>query len=203
MGSVALGIHFFGETAFAALCWKQACVGAGEGWRLMTGHLVHVSSSHLVYDLGAFLVLGSFVEVRGRSRFVWIVLGTVVLSFLFLEWNGRFSVYCGLSGIDMGLLVGAATILVRDGSKGGDRVLSGLGWLGLFAALAKIVWELSRAEAVFLAGEMGGFEVATEAHLAGAAAALAALLLDNIPTGRFKGRQWQRPDRLKRLDNAF
>ena len=164
--------HLLGDSAFRLLSWRAGTFETGELWRFVSGHFVHVSFSHFCYDVGAFALLGIFVEGRSRAFFVSITLGTIGLSSVFLEWTDRFSVYCGLSGVGMGLLVGSAVVLFREGRSRQDWVRLVVSLVAFVLAVAKVLWELFVRRAFFLEEELGGFAVAVEAHLAGVLAAL-------------------------------
>ncbi|MEE9338293.1 MAG: rhomboid family intramembrane serine protease, partial [Methylococcaceae bacterium] len=52
---------FFGP-APEQLIYDRALISQGEIWRLLTAHLVHLDSEHLILNLAALLVLGSLLE---------------------------------------------------------------------------------------------------------------------------------------------
>jgi len=203
LGSLlALAFYLGGDAAFSLFCWKAGGLEAGELWRWVSGHFVHASASHLFYDVAAFVILGGFLELQGRRRFVQVVGGSVLLCAAFLELGVRYSVYCGLSGIDMGLFVGSALALLTEGRKQRDWLKTAIGVAAILLALGKIAWEAFRSEALFLDGGLAGFSVAVEAHLAGALAAFFCFSLTTYQLVGFKFRPCHQADKPKRLDSG-
>ena len=82
-------------------------VFAGEGWRLVTGALVHATWGHLVRDLSIVAVLGIAYEAVALPR--WLFgLGLVVPSLAEVIAH-RVAWYCGLSGLSHALLAAAVS----------------------------------------------------------------------------------------------
>ncbi|MBC2606979.1 rhombosortase [Pelagicoccus albus] len=176
---VSLAIFSLGETAFDHLVWREDWARTGEFWRAFTGAFTHLDRSHFVWDVLAFLTLALCVERRGRRLLLGTVVGTLLWTELFLRFSGRFTTYCGLSGIDLGLLVVLGICLFREGKLGSDRVKSVFGLLAIGLAGAKIAYESWFAESVFV--DLGSaYSVAVEAHLAGLAAALLVVILGRL-----------------------
>lgn len=82
-------------------------VFAGEGWRLVTGALVHATWGHLVRDLSIVLLLGIAYEAVALPH--WLFgLGLVVPSLAEVIAH-RVAWYCGLSGLSHALLAAVVT----------------------------------------------------------------------------------------------
>lgn len=126
-------------------------VAAGEHWRWLTGHWVHVSHDHLLYDLLAFVVLGLLAARFGRPRFVACVFGSAVAIPVALHVaRPQLDSYCGLSGIDsalFGLVV--ATLLWRAIAA---RAPLAIGMTALLAAgfVGKVGYECCTAATLFV-----------------------------------------------------
>ena len=135
--------------------YDRAALLRGEVWRLVTGHFVHWSASHLAWDLLAFVILGAICE-RRRWLYVVVVLGTalIVSSFLFVCCP-EVAMYRGLSSIDSALWMWAVFII------GERRVSVALTLLTLF--VAKVMIE-SFGGALFV----DGITVLPVVHLLGA-----------------------------------
>ncbi len=170
LGLLAVLIAAAGDTLQLALRYDRQAIGEGEVWRLLTGHLVHLSSGHLLMNLlGMGLVVVFFWPLLGNGA--WLVL--ILFSALFIAlaiylFHPQVLWYVGLSGIIHALFIagGLADLRVRP-------------WEGrLFLALVgfKLAWEQ-------LFGPLPGSErsaggpVLVDAHLYGALAGLAFWLL--------------------------
>lgn len=96
-------------SVFPGLCpvviFDRHALLSGEIWRLFTGHLVHFSEPHLMYNLLVFVVSGYFIEKEDRRLFgylcFWLAL-VIGMSLLILKPDMAY--YGGLSGIACGVL---------------------------------------------------------------------------------------------------
>ena len=112
---VAVSIGALGETGRDWLAFDRTHIGAGEYWRLVSGHFAHLGTKHLILNLAGMWLVGYLVGSDLRSAewvFAWVsaIFGVSVgLWFLQpgLEW------YVGLSGLLHGLL--AAGIVASIG----------------------------------------------------------------------------------------
>jgi len=161
------GLAAAGDSAREALAFDRSAIAAGEAWRLVSAHFVHLGWSHFLLDSTGLLLVWFLVGgCLGPLR--WLaVLGSVVVGidagFWFLE--PQLVWYVGLSGVVHGLLAaGLVAGLGRDRPE-----------LAVLAVLllAKLGWEQ-------LVGPLPGSEastggnVITAAHLYGAVAGAAA-----------------------------
>ncbi len=159
-------------SALAASLLPDACLltrdslARGEVWRLWTGHLVHHTAAHFLFDVGAALLLLGFV----RSRLVWIALPPVI-SAAFLMTRPELSSYAGLSGVLHGVFA-LACFEIAQTSRGVERTLALAALLGV---IAKAATESITGTPLFTGTfDMGGATV-FEAHLAGVVCALLAV----------------------------
>lgn len=156
-----LGLALF---ALVASVWPapfvldRTAVDAGEWWRLFTGHFVHASRAHFLFDVGVGCVLLLFVSWRRSALLLppfvaWLVLGL----------RSDLDVYTGLSGVLHGMTVLAAVDVARRGD-----VLERIVGVGvLVGVIAKAIYEASLGVSVFTSTfDMGGATV-YEAHLIG------------------------------------
>ncbi|MGB5166387.1 MAG: rhombosortase [Woeseiaceae bacterium] len=160
-------IGLWGEAGRLALRYERPAIGAGEVWRLLSGHFTHLGLSHLLLN-SAGLVLVWYLVGRDFRAGQWLLIAIVTIvgidaGFWFL--NPNLVWYVGLSGLLHGLL--AAGILVGLQQRRTDiQVLAGL-------VLAKLLFEQ-------LVGPLPGSEsssggaVVVDAHLYGAMAGLLA-----------------------------
>lgn len=158
---VCIGIAIGGDGASAALRYDHPAIGAGQWWRLLSGHLVHLGAAHLGLNLAGLALVAWLVGPRfGVPGWVWIlaVSAASVSSSLYLL-HPEIVWYVGLSGILHGML--AAGLLPGIVSRDRESVV-----LALLLA-AKLGWEA-------VAGPLPGSEasaggpVIVEAHLYGA-----------------------------------
>src|SRR5437773_10872255 len=150
-----------GEPGRLLLRYDRAALAAGQWWRLVTAHVVHLDVRHaLLNDLGLALVWALFARDYSLRQWTAVVLGAVVaidaglwLCDSTLEW------YVGSSGALHGVMAAGALAHVRRGQRDG-WVLAGLlavklayeHWLGAlpFSVLDKVVvWSI-------LYGALGG-----------------------------------------------
>jgi len=160
-----------GDGVREALAYTRADLDAGQLWRLVTGHFVHLGWSHLFLNLvGLALVVWIVGDTYGWME--WVYIGFVSIAaigagfwFLYpeLDW------YVGLSGLLHGLL--AAGLVIGVAKKNREAVV-----LTVFV-LAKLAWEQIAGPLPGSEGTSGG-AVIVDAHLyGGVGGVLAALLL--------------------------
>jgi len=171
---IALTLLFTGETGREWLRFERSGIAAGELWRLLTGHLVHLGVSHTVLNL-AGLVLVWFLVGRAFDwkQWLWVMAGSVVAIDLGL-WFGAPSLewYVGLSGLLHGML--GAGIVAGIAARSGEALI-----LAVVVA-GKLAWEQ-------FAGPLPGSEatsggaVIVDAHLYGViGGTLVALILIRV-----------------------
>ncbi|MDY6982285.1 MAG: rhombosortase [Pseudomonadota bacterium] len=154
-----------------SLLYSRVAIADGELWRLLTSHLLHFSWTHLVADVGSFLLLGLQVERdQGRATFAmlmtFLALGTSAALWLFVP---EMHAYGGISALNYGLLTWIC--LTR-------RTVVHARWqwsLTVFPAvmLAHIAWQRATESSLLDAGMPQGLRVAWQAHLAGIVLAFA------------------------------
>jgi len=159
----ALALQSSGAAISDALRYERVAIAAGEWWRLLSGHLVHLGWSHLGLNLAGlalvWLLVGPYLSVRAW----WItafacMAGTsagLLLGLPDLAW------YVGLSGMLHGLLVAGA--IAGAAARHKDMMLL------LVGVTAKLAWEQWQG-ALPGSAEAAGGPVVVEAHLYGAIA---------------------------------
>lgn len=144
------------------LTYDRMSMAGGEWWRFITGHLVHWSPAHLLWDLAAFLILGAICELH-TSR--WLYAATIVATaaavsaFLFFMCPDV-ALYRGLSAIDSGLFLLAAVIV-------GQRNPS-IAFVLLSAFVGKLIIEVTSGVPLFVPAA-DDVRVLPSVHLIGAA----------------------------------
>jgi rhomboid family GlyGly-CTERM serine protease len=162
---VAVGslLLFFLTDSARLFVYDRDRVLAGEFWRLITGHAVHFSWSHLGYNLALFAVTGWWLEYRDRLQFVWLLTLTVLVSGLyFLVIMPDMAIYGGLSGLVSATVVYLSLCEIRYNRD--TRLIWALILL-LFAG--KVGFELFTGDAVFVSPDITPFRVVPAVHIIG------------------------------------
>jgi rhomboid family GlyGly-CTERM serine protease len=152
------------DTSMLSLLYSRAALADGELWRLLTGHLMHFSWTHLAADIGGFLLLGVLIErEQGRATFASLLLvlalGTSAGLWLFVPELGF---YGGISALNYGLLTWfclTQRTVVQERWQ----------WIpALFPVLimAHIGWQYTTEQSLISAGLPRSVRVAWQAHLA-------------------------------------
>ena len=127
------------------LVYDRDAIRAGELWRLVTGHLVHLDAQHLLWNGIALGLIGLFLELiaRQRARTLLVVTAGLMAAVDLYLWWGRADImaYCGLSALLNGML---AFCLVQLRALLGRLVC----WLFALGALAKIGFEMMAGAAI-------------------------------------------------------
>ena len=147
----------------SALRYDRPGIEAGEVWRLLTGHLVHLGPTHLVLNAIGTMLVAALVGTHLRPA-AWV--GTWTLSALAIGlglWWGRpdLAWYVGLSGVLHGLLAAGTLAALADRR---ERPFAAL---VLIAIVAKLGWEQWHGALPGTAAVAGG-AVVVDAHLFGA-----------------------------------
>jgi len=141
-----------------AWVYDRAAIGHGEWWRLLSGHWVHSDGGHLIWNLGALLVLGWIIEMRNRVMLLTgLLAGTLGVNLMLWLALPELERYCGMSGVLNTLLLFAFAALWRVATA---PVLVAVGTL----SFAKILVEISAGQALLT---NAAWESVPQAHLAG------------------------------------
>ncbi|MFO1426580.1 MAG: rhombosortase [Steroidobacteraceae bacterium] len=164
LSALALALAAAGEAPRLALRYARDPIAAGEAWRLLTGHLVHLDLRHaLLNAAGLWLVWALFGSLFRPVQWLAIVLAGVLAIDAGLWWlDPGLDWYVGASGVLHAMM---AAGIVRQ-MIAGDRIAWGLAVIGS----AKLAWEHVHG-ALPLAGAT--VAVVTDAHLYGAIAGAA------------------------------
>jgi rhomboid family GlyGly-CTERM serine protease len=106
---VALGTTYW-PPGLESLRLDRDLVFSGQAWRLLTGHLVHLNTPHLVLNLLALLLLCELLwrDLHWRHGAGLLVFSALGVSAALLAWHPDIAWYAGLSGILHGLWAGCA-----------------------------------------------------------------------------------------------
>jgi rhomboid family GlyGly-CTERM serine protease len=163
-----------GEAGRLALRYDRGALAAGQWWRLLTGHWVHLGLRHAVLNaLGLALMWALFARDYSPRQWFGIVLGAILAidAGLWL-WDSTLQWYVGSSGVLHGVM--AAGTLAHLKRREPD------GWLLMGFLAGKLAYE-------HLVGPLpfsGTADVVVDAHLfgvLGGAAVAACLPLRPLP----------------------
>lgn len=157
-----------------ALIYDRSALAHGELWRAWTGHVVHFGWPHFVADGGLLLIIGwTLAKEFPRAAWLGLVLMPPFISAVLFWLDPEMTRYAGLSAVNLGLLL----LLAARGWKGDLR-----DW---FWPAIVVIYVCELGYEIWKGGHGGGFiafdepdvKVATSAHLAAVAYALAAWAL--------------------------
>jgi len=146
-----------GEAGERLLRYDRAGLAAGQWWRLLTGHLVHLDLRHALLNiLGLALMWALFARDYSARHWLLIVLGAVAAIDTGL-WLADSTVlwYVGSSGALHGVMAAGALAHVRTGQRDG--------WILAGVLLVKLAYEHWVG-----ALPLSGSAVVVDAHLFGA-----------------------------------
>jgi rhomboid family GlyGly-CTERM serine protease len=159
--ALAFVLHGLPPSVASALALERTPIWQGQLWRLWSGHWLHFSLSHLLWDLLVVVLAAGWLEQLSRKLLVAVVcLAPVLISVALLLFCPDMTRYGGLSGLGISLLTALAiTKLLRS---------AGLPWLVLLLALAlKIAVEALDGGSLLGVFPNGTIRNMPEAHAAG------------------------------------
>ncbi len=167
---LAVTLQAFPESLQVQFRYDRAAIGAGEWWRWVSGHFLHLGWMHLALNLaGLILIVTLFWRYWSVWRFIIVFLFSLVAVDVGLWWfSPEVDWYVGLSGILHGLLIaGALFAFLRE------RTFS---IVIMVCVIGKLAWEqITRSSAVMT--ELIGGNVLFYAHLYGFIGGLFASIL--------------------------
>ncbi|MDX1443656.1 MAG: rhombosortase [Gammaproteobacteria bacterium] len=169
IAAIALLLGALGDWSDVALRYERAAVLDGEIWRLASGHLVHLSASHLWLNLGgmALVVLLFGRAVPAGQWWLAALFSLLVTSAGFLILEPQLQWYVGLSGMLHGLILAGAYLDVTFPCRERNILV--------VIVIAKLLWEQAYGALPFTAEAAGG-PVVVDAHLYGAIGGIAAVV---------------------------
>ena len=178
--------------AASLLEFNRAALAQGQLWRVFTGHLVHWSMEHALWD-GVTLVALTIFSARllpssARIPLVEsILISSVVVSATVFLLTPEFHSYRGLSGLCVAQFTALATAGLRHGQSTQDRKAIALFALLLASLFCKTVYEVAVGATIFVSDD--NFVVATSAHLGGVLGGLALGAIEKGHACRFGHRR--------------
>lgn len=103
--------------------YDRDAIAAGEYWRLVTGHMVHVGTAHFALNLlGLVLVIELLMNgLQVRHGVALLITSAVVVDLAMWHCYPGVEWYAGLSGVLHGLWAGCALIGLRPATRSSRR----------------------------------------------------------------------------------
>lgn len=163
---ICIGLQVLQGTFPDVFLYDRAALASGEYWRLLSGHLVHTNSAHLLLNSLAIIALWFVfgrITLLGERHPLLAYLGLAALLCLLISaglwlWFSEVEYYYGLSGVLHGLFCFAAVSELFQRRWSGGLLL-----LGCFL---KVGWELIAGPSA-ATESMIEAEVAVSSHLLG------------------------------------
>lgn len=146
------------------LRYDRDAIAAGQVWRLITCHLVHLNVWHMAMNLAGFLLCCFFFNdlLTRRTLWLWFLPSSVAVGCAFYVVDDGLGWYVGLSGILHGLFI----LCLLLGWRGNPKLHS----LVLALIVGRLVWEqMPGYDVEYLRGVING-RVYVNAHLYGSIA---------------------------------
>lgn len=180
---VSGGLELGGDAFRAALRFDRDGLAAGQFWRVVSGHLVHLGWGHYLLNAAGVALVWLLVGARFGARSWAVILVGIAAGVSAGLWflDRQLAWYVGLSGVLHGLL--CAGLIAGLGGGRADRVESLLlGAIVLFKlGYEQLLGPLPGSEAG------AGGDVVVNAHLYGAAAGAGLGWLAGVRAGRSLG----------------
>lgn len=150
------------------LRYENTLLASGEYWRLITGHFVHLSWTHLGLNIAGTVIVWELIKntLNTKQWTLSIVLLCVFISVCFLLFDTALVWYVGLSGLLHGLLFQGMVLKTFHEY----RLTRTIAWLELALLLGlifKLLFEQNNGILPWSSMDIGG-EVVVNAHLYGA-----------------------------------
>jgi rhomboid family GlyGly-CTERM serine protease len=165
---VLLVIQSGGATAQLTLRYDREALAAGQWWRLLTGHVIHLGYEHAVLDVAGLALLWALFARDYSARGWALIIGMSILGIDAGLWllSSTTQWYVGSSGVLHGVLAAGTCAHLRQREPDG--------WILALLLIGKLLYEQTLGALPLTSGGA----VIVDAHLYGAAAgAVAALLL--------------------------
>lgn len=175
IAAFALIIFFFPQLG-NLLIYDRAAIMHGEIWRLLTGNFVHFSLAHLLYNLIAWIIAGTIIELHAYRLFTALCFASsLLISITLLTLEPELNFYAGLSGV-----VSAAVTYLCFHGMGEKSVWRWLCIATLAGLVTKTVLEIGSGSSFVLQVSEEGFVPVPLSHLAGIVAAILIFLYSRI-----------------------
>ena len=155
-----------------AFIYDREAIFQGEVWRLLTGNLIHLSASHLFYDIVFLGVVGWRIESKRYPYYRQLcIFSAIIIGLALLLFEPDMYFYGGMSGIACAIILYLGMMGLLDYSP--ERFI----YLGVVVVtLFKIGFEWFTGKPIFASEGLVPFKLVPLAHVMGAFTALGACL---------------------------
>ena len=162
--ALLLALTATGDAGRALLRYDRAPLAAGQLWRLVSAHLVHLDAHHALLNcLGLVLVWALFArDYRPRQWLLITLVSMAAIDAGLWLWDSTVRWYVGSSGVLHGFMAAGTLARLRRGETEG--------WVLAAFLVGKLAWE----QGVGPLPLSGSDPVVVDAHLYGVAGGLAA-----------------------------
>lgn len=163
---IIVALYFIAGAMPESLIWHQQ--PNTQIWQWISAHFTHISTSHLIWNAAAFVILGSIIEQTSRKVLGLSLAAGIIGVNVYLLSMFEMSAYAGLSGVLNALLITALYFLYKQPAYKLASVLT------LIASILKIVFEYSYNFSLF---SKLPWPAVPEAHMAGLAGGIVLVLV--------------------------
>ena len=161
----------------SVLEYDRAALSLGELYRLFTGHAVHWSGEHLLWNLVALLALGAMCERIAPARHaIAVAAAAVAIPLALFAFDPSLQRYRGLSGLASAQFALLVVLVLREAARKSDRGPLVLGTAFGVAFAGKVSYEAWTQTGLFVDAAGSGFLVVPLAHVVGASCGALATL---------------------------
>lgn len=166
--ALLLALAAWGHTAVIALRYERDAIAAGEWWRLLTAHLVHLGFGHALLNVGGLALVWALFAREYSLRRWWVIVLVAMAAIDAGLWlfDPEVSWYVGASGVLHGALAAGVIGKLRRREREG--------WVLAAFLVGKLCYEQTAGVMPLSAG-IG--PVIVSAHLYGTVGGLVAALL--------------------------
>ena len=149
------------------LVYDRSAILSGEIWRMFTGHWVHFSTSHLLYDSLALAIAGWIIETQRLPNFGWLCLLTPwLISGVLLLVEPHMERFGGLSALAATAVVYLALCGLHEKTHWRWMCLA-----TLLVFVGKMIYEITTGHMMFVTAD-NIVRVSAASHIFGAIIAL-------------------------------
>ena len=160
IGTLIVALWLGGNDWVVALEYHREKIATGELWRVLTGHLVHTNTWHMLLNLSSLLFIGLLFGTLLSAK-IWVgafIFCSLAVSAAYWFIAPQFIIYVGLSAALYGVIIVGALQDFKD-----NKLIAGA---LLVIVTGRVIWQQFDGASESLA-DMVDSRVAIESHLYG------------------------------------